>query len=39
MARYIGFRVFKNGGDIRGVMSVGKLIRKGGVDHSVIKRK
>jgi hypothetical protein len=29
MARYIGFRVFKNGGDIRDVMSVGKLIRKG----------
>jgi hypothetical protein len=29
MARYIGFTVFKNGGDIRDVMSVGKLIRKG----------
>jgi replication-associated recombination protein RarA len=28
MARYIGFTVFKNGGDIRDVMSVGKLIRK-----------
>jgi MoxR-like ATPase len=29
MARYIGFTVFRNGGDIRDVMSVGKLIRKG----------
>jgi hypothetical protein len=29
MARYIGFTVFKNGVDIRDVMSVGKLIRKG----------
>jgi replication-associated recombination protein RarA len=29
MARYIGFTVFKNGGDIRDVISVGKLIRKG----------
>jgi hypothetical protein len=29
MARYIGFRVFRSGGDIRDVMSVGKLIRKG----------
>jgi hypothetical protein len=29
MARYIGFTVFKNGGDIRDVMSIGKLIRKG----------
>jgi hypothetical protein len=29
MARYIGFTVFKNGGDISDVMSVGKLIRKG----------
>jgi replication-associated recombination protein RarA len=29
MARYIGFRVFGSGGDIRDVMSVGKLIRKG----------
>jgi replication-associated recombination protein RarA len=29
MARYIGFTVFKIGGDIRDVMSVGKLIRKG----------
>jgi replication-associated recombination protein RarA len=29
MARYIGFTVFKSGGDIRDVMSVGKLIRKG----------
>jgi Holliday junction resolvasome RuvABC ATP-dependent DNA helicase subunit len=28
MARYIGFTVFKNGGDIRDVISVGKLIRK-----------
>jgi MoxR-like ATPase len=28
MARYVGFTVFKNGGDIRDVMSVGKLIRK-----------
>jgi hypothetical protein len=29
MARYIGFTVFKNGGDIRDVISVGKFIRKG----------
>jgi hypothetical protein len=29
MTRYIGFTVFENGGDIRDVMSVGKLIRKG----------
>lgn len=29
MARYIGFTVFSSGGDIRDVMSVGKLIRKG----------
>jgi AAA domain (dynein-related subfamily) len=29
MARYIGFRVFRSGGGIRDVMSVGKLIRKG----------
>ena len=29
MARYIGFTVFKNGGDISDVMSVGKVIRKG----------
>jgi replication-associated recombination protein RarA len=29
IASYIGFTVFKNGGDIRDVMSVGKLIRKG----------
>ena len=29
MARYIGLRVFKNDGNIRDVMSVGKLIRKG----------
>jgi hypothetical protein len=29
MARYIGFTVFRSGGDIRDVMSVGKLIRKG----------
>jgi hypothetical protein len=29
MVRCIGFTVFKNGGDIRDVMSVGKLIRKG----------
>ena len=28
MVRYIGFTVFKNGGDIRDVMSVGKLIKK-----------
>jgi hypothetical protein len=28
MARYIGFTVFRSGGDIRDVMSVGKLIRK-----------
>jgi hypothetical protein len=35
MARYIGFMVFKNGGDIREVMSVGKLIRKGDGPHQV----
>ena len=29
MARYIGFTVFKSGGDIRDVISVGTLIRKG----------
>ena len=29
MARYIGFTVFRSGGDIRDVISVGKLIRKG----------
>jgi MoxR-like ATPase len=29
MARYIGFTVFKSGEDIRDVMSIGKLIRKG----------
>jgi hypothetical protein len=29
MARYIGFTVFRSGGDIRDVMSVGKLVRKG----------
>jgi hypothetical protein len=29
MARYIGFTVFKSGGDISDVISVGKLIRKG----------
>jgi hypothetical protein len=29
MARYIGFRVFRSGGDIMDVMSVGRLIRKG----------
>jgi MoxR-like ATPase len=29
IARYIGLRVFRSGGDIRDVMSVGKLIRKG----------
>ena len=29
MARYVGFTVFRSGGDIRDVMSVGKLIRKG----------
>jgi hypothetical protein len=29
MARYIGFTVFRSGGDIRDVMSVGRLIRKG----------
>jgi replication-associated recombination protein RarA len=29
MARYIGLTVFRSGGDIRDVMSVGKLIRKG----------
>jgi hypothetical protein len=33
-ARYVGFTVFKNGGDIRDVMSVGKLIRK----RNVLKR-
>jgi replication-associated recombination protein RarA len=29
MARYIGFALYRSGGDIRDVMSVGKLIRKG----------
>jgi replication-associated recombination protein RarA len=29
MVRHIGFTVFRSGGDIRDVMSVGKLIRKG----------
>jgi MoxR-like ATPase len=29
LARYIGFSVFRSGGNIRDVMSVGKLIRKG----------
>jgi replication-associated recombination protein RarA len=29
IARYIGFTVFRSGGDIRDVISVGKLIRKG----------
>jgi len=29
MAHYIGFTIFRSGGDIRDVMSVGKLIRKG----------
>jgi hypothetical protein len=28
LARYIGTNVWKNGGDIRDVLSVGKLIRK-----------
>jgi hypothetical protein len=28
MPRYIGFTVFKNGGDIRDVVSIGKLVRK-----------
>jgi hypothetical protein len=28
MARYIGFTGFKNGGDIRDVISVGKLIKR-----------
>jgi replication-associated recombination protein RarA len=28
MARYIGFTVFKNGGDIRDAISIGKLVRK-----------
>jgi len=28
LARYIGSTVFKNGGDIRDVISIGKLIRK-----------
>ena len=28
LARYIGVTVFKNGGDIRDVLSIGKLIRK-----------
>jgi replication-associated recombination protein RarA len=28
MAQYIGFTVFKNGGDIRDVISIGKLVRK-----------
>jgi len=29
MVHYIGLTVFRIGGDIRDVMSVGKLIRKG----------
>ena len=29
LARYIGSTVFKNGGDIRDVISIGKLVRKG----------
>ncbi len=28
MARYIAFPVFKNGGDIRDAISIGKLVRK-----------
>jgi hypothetical protein len=28
MVRYMGFTVFKNDGDIRDVMSIGKLVRK-----------
>jgi replication-associated recombination protein RarA len=28
LARYIGYNVFKNGGDIRDVLSIGRLIRK-----------
>jgi hypothetical protein len=28
LARYIGSTVFKNGGDIRDVISIGKLVRK-----------
>lgn len=28
LARYIGYTVFKNGGDIRDVISIGKLVRK-----------
>jgi hypothetical protein len=28
LARYIGASVWKNGGDIRGVISIGKLVRK-----------
>jgi replication-associated recombination protein RarA len=36
MARYIGFTVFRSGGDIRDVMSVGKLIRKGDGPQEVV---
>jgi hypothetical protein len=28
LARYIGTNVWKNGGDIRNVVSIGKLVRK-----------
>ena len=28
LARYIGFTIFRSGGDIRNVLSVGKLIKK-----------
>jgi hypothetical protein len=28
LARYIGVNVWKNGGDIRDVISIGKLVRK-----------
>jgi hypothetical protein len=28
LARYIGVSVWKNGGDIRDVISIGKLVRK-----------
>jgi hypothetical protein len=28
LVRYIGYTVFKNGGDIRDVISIGKLVRK-----------
>jgi hypothetical protein len=28
LARYIGTNVFKNGGDIRDVISIGKLVKK-----------